>query len=259
MADACVEKTQAAAAAEQEAIELDRKNKSAEAAAQYQIAMKLLEEAEKLAASAHKDDVPKLAEHRKELGDRVKYLQGLKGGQAPTIPIEDQIKAVQLGMHAADQAQGAAAAAGGVKTLGAAAACGAVGGFIVLGGILGTTIAVAGGAAGMAYAATRKDEVGDAARGLGNMTLAGASKVKEIDHEHNLTGKAKDLGSAAVSKAKEINDKHGITDKVKDGTSKAVAKAKEIEEKHNVTGKVAAGLSKGMAKATDILGGTKKQ
>merc|ERR1719386_257871 len=100
--------------------------------------------------------------------------------------------------------------------------------------VLGGTLGLVAGAGAAAYAATRKDGVGDAARGVGNCAMTGANKAKELNDEHNITGKATAAAQAGIAKAKEVNEKHGITEKITAGVSKVTEKAKEIEEKHNV-------------------------
>eukprot|EP00913_Durusdinium_trenchii_P016807 g15797.t1 len=96
----------------------------------------------------------------------------------------------------------------------AVAAVGAVGGAIVLGGALGlATVGAVGGAAAAGVAATRSDAVGDAARGVGALTLKGYDKARELDREHDISGKMMQAGSKAVSTASAINEQYGITDK----------------------------------------------
>jgi len=232
---------------------LDRQGDTKGAASKYEEAARVLQEAAGLAAAAHPEDAPKLEQHRSELLQRAEHLKGLKEGQTPTIPLEQQVHAVQLGMQAASSAQAATSAAGGLPTMAAAAGVGAVGGFLVLGGIVGATAAVVAGGAAAAYASTRQDQIGEAARGVGNMTLAAGQKAKAINQEHQITDKAVAMGKAAVEKAKEVDNKYSLVDKAKEGVSKGVQSAKEFENKYHVTDKIASGVSKGLSKATDLM------
>lgn len=242
---------------ENEAIDLDRAGQVHAALKKYEECESMLASAIAVALPAYKEDHPKLVQHRKEVLDRVEHLKGLKG-DVPTIPVEQQIKAVQLGMQATSAASSAMSSAGGMKTLAACAALGAVGGFLVLGGTLGATISLVGGAASAAYCATRGDKVGEITRGAGAAAIAGADKAVELNREHKVTEKLADAGTKAIEVAKQVNDKYKISDKVADGVSKAITKAKEIEEKHHVTDKVAAGLSAGLAKLSSALEGAKR-
>lgn len=248
----------AASAAENEAISLDRAGDVAAAIARYEVCERELAAAIEAALPAHADDRPKLITHRQEVNDRIAHLRGLRGA-SPTIPVEQQIRAVELGMRASGAATSAASSAGGAKTLVACAALGAAGGFVVLGGVLGTSLSIVGGAAGVAYVATRQDKLGDAARSAGGMAIAGAEKAKQLNDEHKVTEKLADAGSKAFTAAKGFNEKHGITDKVSKGVGQVVSKAQEIEEKHHVTDKVASGLSKGFGRLSSALDGVAKR
>jgi len=249
----------AASAAENEAITLDRDGDIPAAIKRYEECERELEAAAGLAREAYPEDHPKLVQHRKEILDRIAHLKGLKEGGKPTIPVEQQIQAVQLGMQATSAASAAVGSAGGVKTLAACAAVGAVGGFVVLGGTLGLTLSVVGGAAGAAYVATRNDKLGDAARGAGNMAIAGAEKAKKLNEEHQVTQKLTDAGSKAVTAAKNVDEKYKISDKVTHGVGTVFSKAQEIENKHKVTDKVASGFSFGLGKLSSALDAASKK
>eukprot|EP00933_Yihiella_yeosuensis_P061871 TRINITY_DN64741_c0_g1_i1.p1 TRINITY_DN64741_c0_g1~~TRINITY_DN64741_c0_g1_i1.p1 ORF type:complete len:292 (+),score=96.25 TRINITY_DN64741_c0_g1_i1:72-878(+) len=250
--DGCIQKVMAASVAENEAISLDRSGDTNGAIKKYEECEKLFALAISASLPNHSADHPKLVQHREEVLQRIQHLKSLKG-KASTVPVEDQIKAVQLGMQAASAAAGASDAAGGVKTLGAVAAMGAIGGFIVLGSIgLGTAGAVAGAAAA-GYTATRSDQAGDVARTAGGVVVAGAEKAMELNREHQITTKVVEAGGKAMETAKTVNDKYHITDKVVAGVKTAASKAQEIEETHHVTSKVAAGISAGLSKLTSAL------
>lgn len=255
--DACVSRVMAASMAENEAIDLDRKNQRAAAIAKYEECVREFNAAIEACLPNHSEDRPRLIEHKTQVEARIKTL---KASPATTIPVEDQIKSVQLAMAGASTANAAVNSAGGMKTMAAVAAMGAVGGAIILGGTLGfTTIGAVGGAAGAAYVATRQDAIGGAARSAGGAALSGVAKAQELNEKHQITTKMADAGGKAVAKAKAINEQHQITSKISSATSAVVNKSKEIEEKHQVTNKVAAGISKGLDGVSSLLGGRSSQ
>lgn len=230
----------------------DRAGDSKGAIAAYKECLRKYSDAIKNLSPNHADDGPKLEKHRDEISERIKHLESLRG-QASTIPVEDQIKAVQLGMKAMKSAQGAGEAAGGVKTLGACAALGAGAGFLVLGGIVGPALAVVGGAAAAAGLATRSDAVGDAARSAGSAAVHGAEKASELNQKHKVVETLTECGKKAVERAKEVDEKHGIREKLMLGAQHVAAKASEIEQKHHVTDKVASGLGSAFSKLSSKL------
>uniref|UniRef100_A0A7S0FIQ9 MIT domain-containing protein n=1 Tax=Pyrodinium bahamense TaxID=73915 RepID=A0A7S0FIQ9_9DINO len=256
--DPCTQRVLAASVAENEAISLDRAGNVAAAIQRYEECERELSGAIGLALPAHADDHPKLVQHRKEILDRIAHLKSLNGA-APTIPVEQQINAVQLGMQATGAASSAVSSAGGAKTLAACAALGAVGGFVVLGGTVGAGLSIVGGAAGAAYVATRQDKLGDAARTAGSCAIAGVEKAKKLNDEHKVTAKIADAGSKAVTAAKTVDEKYKISDKVSHGVGTILSKAQEIEQKHQVTDKVASGISKGFGKLSSALEGASKK
>jgi hypothetical protein len=251
--DDCIRHVMAGASHENEAIELDRAGKVSEALAKYAACEKELAASVAAALPAHAEDKPKLEAHRQEILQRMEHLKGLKAGETPSIPVEQQIKSVQLGMQVSSAAQEAAQRAGGVKVVAATAAVGAACSFMILGGAIGTTFAVVGGAGAAAYATSRDDKIGEAARKVGQVTLAGVDKAKAIDEEHHLTEKAATAAKTGVAKAREVDAKYGISDKVSTGAGAAFSKIKAIEEKHQLTDKVAAGVGKGLTRASRVL------
>eukprot|EP00928_Gymnodinium_smaydae_P012543 TRINITY_DN14545_c0_g5_i1.p1 TRINITY_DN14545_c0_g5~~TRINITY_DN14545_c0_g5_i1.p1 ORF type:complete len:274 (+),score=89.48 TRINITY_DN14545_c0_g5_i1:77-898(+) len=258
--DACVSRVLAASALEGEAVELDRRGDRVQAAQRYEACLREFDaaiEAAKASGAQHAGDLEKLEEHRRQVRTRIEHL---KSSEAKTVPVEDQIKTVQLAMSGAASANAAASTAGGVKQLAAIAAIGAVGGGIVLGSALGlTTIGVVGGAAGATICATRADAVGDAARKAGSVAVAAGEKAVAVNKDHRITEKIGEVSSKAVHKAAEVNRSYGITDKLVKGASAAVSKGKAFEEKHHLTDKAAAGVVKGLDKVSSVLGaGAKK-
>lgn len=250
--DECTRRVVSAAALENAGIELDRAGNVSAAIAKYEECERELAAAIAAAMPAHAEDHPKLVQHRSEVMNRIVHLKSLNG-RPPTIPVEDQIKAVQLSMQAASAAQAAVGSAGGVKTMAACAAMGAGAGFLVLGGAVGATISIVGGAAGAAYVATRNDKAGDAARAAGGVAIQGAQKAMELNERHRVSEKIADAGSKAVTRAKETDEKYGISTKIAGGVSSIARKASEVEQKHHVTDRVASGLSTGLSRISSAL------
>eukprot|EP00439_Symbiodinium_sp_Y106_P052182 s1137_g6.t6 len=145
--DLCKSLVVAAAVVENEAIERDRAGDVPTALKKYEECQGLLARAIAAALPAHPEDHPKLVQHREEVLTRIQHLKSSSG--PPAIPVEQQIRAVQLGMQVANDAGRAATAAGGMKQMAAVAAVGAVGGAVVLGSTLGcfVTVGAVGGAA----------------------------------------------------------------------------------------------------------------
>ena len=77
-----------------------------------------------------------------------------------------------------------------------AAVVGGVAGFALMG-----PLAAVVGVGGAAYAATRSDGVGDAARATGKAAVAVGDKATELDREHDISGKAKKAAADAAQAA----------------------------------------------------------
>jgi len=208
--DPCLAKVLEAAAAEQRAIEHDRKNETEAALAKYGLAERSLEEAVRVAEAEgkHADDRPRLERHRQELLDRMVHLRCLTPGQAPTIPLEQQVRTVELSMTHPSRAAGAGAGASPPPqgTFAGAVVLGAFGGAAVLGGTLAMPLAGAvAGAAALGYAATRNDDVGTAVRTAGGSAATAATTAAD---------KAKEISTTAADKAKEIDERYQIRNTV---------------------------------------------
>ena len=97
-----------------------------------------------------------------------------------------------------------------------AAVVGGVAATIVAGPILG--VAAAGGAA---YAATRGDQVGDAAKATGNAAIAVGQKAQELDREHQITRKVGEAAQGTWRAVNDFNQKHDVSGKVVGGIASA--------------------------------------
>jgi len=256
--DPFVRHVRAAAALENEGIELDRLGDNDTAIHKYEECLSELSAAIRDAFPRHVDDQPKLAQHRADICDRIAHLKQMKG-QPAVRPVEDHIHPVELGLFTNKDASESSRASRGVKTVASCAAMGAGAGVIVLGSTIGAPIALVGGAAAAGYVAMRKDRAGESARVAGSKGLAAAAVAKDLNEKHRLTQKLITAGKAAGSagmtaavKAKEFNERHQVVEKVKYASKEAWAKAKETNTKYEITTKIGAGVSSAVAKGREI-------
>jgi len=132
---------------------------------------------------------------------------------------------------------------GGLNTMAAAAGVGAVAGAVLMGPV--TAVVGAGMAA---YATTRDDDVGKAARITGQTAVTGVTKAREFDKEHDLTTKASRGIKAVWSKGKALNEEHKIAERAGSAGKKLATSLSEMNAKYDLTGKIGKGLSKGFDK-----------
>ena len=86
-----------------------------------------------------------------------------------------------------------------------AAGAGAVGGAMVIGSVIGAPIMGAmAGAGALAYATTREDGVGEAARTVGTGTSTAVTKAKEVNAEYKLTEKAANAAKSTAEAAQAV-------------------------------------------------------
>ena len=112
---------------------------------------------------------------------------------------------------------------------------------MVVGGILGAPILGAiAGAGGLAYAATRSDGYGGAARAVGGATATGVGKARSVNKEYKLTEKAAAAGKSTVQTVGAMDSKYHIADKIGNVFSAAGVKARELEAKYDLGGKASA-------------------
>mmetsp|Transcript_28704 Transcript_28704/g.63273 ORF Transcript_28704/g.63273 Transcript_28704/m.63273 type:complete len:257 (-) Transcript_28704:233-1003(-) len=220
-------------------MELDRAGKGAEAAEKYGQAASELRKASLMVPPSHQDFAA-LTAHEEQLELRAEYCRNNPAG-IPAIPLEEMIQGIQLSMPAPD----AAAPQGGsdMRTVGGAAAVGGIAGLILMGPITG--VALAGGAA---YAATRRDSFGNAARGAGNAAAVGFDKAKEVNTKYGVTDKISSGVQSGVAKAKELDQKHKVSEQVQKGVNTAAQKATAFNQEHKVTEKASAALMAGASK-----------
>jgi hypothetical protein len=108
---------------------------------------------------------------------------------------------------AAQQGQAPAAAEEkkGWQMYAGAAGAGALGGAMVIGSVIGAPIMGAmAGAGALAYATTREDGVGEAARNVGTGTSNAVTKAREVNAEYKLTEKAANAAKATTEAAQAV-------------------------------------------------------
>ncbi|QDZ22362.1 MIT domain-containing protein [Chloropicon primus] len=160
-------------------------------------------------------------------------------------------KLAQDGMAVAAKGQEAVKVAGGPTPLAGAAAVGAGVGLVLAG-----PIGALAGAAGIAYAATTKDNgMGEAARATGQVAVDGYSAVRKFDSEYNISGKAYDATMAGVTKVQEIEKKYQIKDRVASVAKNTTQSITKFEEKNKVIEKLGSGIASALDWTTTRLGG----
>lgn len=160
-------------------------------------------------------------------------------------------KLAQEGMSMAAKGQQAVKVAGGPSPLAGAAAVGAGVGLVLAG-----PIGALAGAAGIAYAATTKENgVGEAARKTGQVAVDGYSAVRKFDSDYNISSKAYEATIAGVNKITEINNSYQVTDRVSTMAKNTTESITKFEEKNKVISKLGSGLASALDWTTTRLGG----
>jgi len=247
----CVQIAVEASTIESQAMQLDREGNAVRACEEYRKAAARLGEAAAAVPNEHPDG-PVISRHADEVLARVAYLEGLNGAPA-TTPLEEHIKGVQLSMGSPPPGgtagpAGCASPAGGSKVMAAAAGAGGIAGFMVMGPM--AAVALAGAAA---YATTREDKIGSAARTVGTGGVTALQKAKSFDDNYQVTQRVAAAGSNAVGKAKEMDEKYQVIDKAKTGVSQAGSAVSDFNERHQVTAKVGAGLTRAASGIGGVL------
>ena len=230
---------------EQRAMAADRESRVTDAITLYHQSIEKLNMALSFCPHAH-PDCAALDRHVSEIQNRISYLSSLSATARPLIPLESHISPVELTV--ASSSSHSTGTVSGSATMGAAAAIGGVGGLLLLG-----PIGLVAGAAGAAYASTRSDNIGSATRGVARGSVSMVDRMVDTDREHQLTSKARELGSAAITKVSEINQKYEVTDTVKTAGAEAFKRLSTFNEKYGVTDRIASGISSGMSTISNFL------
>jgi len=223
------------------AIDIDRAGDIEQALAIYKQAA----DQYKAAASACPEgnaDRAALAKRAGQILGRVVYLETL-GGAKPSLPPEEHIlpsdRFEPLEGEAGEEAGGWR---GRVKQTASAAAVGGTVGLLVL----HAPVVAAVAAAGTAYATTRKDAAGEAARSLGDAGLSAAAKAQHVSEEHGVPDKVRESLIRVQEKAEQL----GVTEKVEAAKATSWRALQEFDSRHDVSAKVANGLSQATIGAT---------
>mmetsp|Transcript_102004 Transcript_102004/g.287974 ORF Transcript_102004/g.287974 Transcript_102004/m.287974 type:complete len:329 (-) Transcript_102004:76-1062(-) len=238
-----------AAEIEKQAMELDRAGDAQRAIERYREAAEQLVQATTACPEDYTDKVT-LARHTGEVMGRVVYLQSLAGGPA-TAPIEEHIGHVTLtlgpppsepeedSMPLGSVATDAAKRPSRVKqALSAAAIGGAAGLLVVHGPITAAALAV-----GAAYATTRNDTSGEAAREVGNAGIAAVRRARKFNQEHKVTSNVSEKVEEALVKARAMDEKYGLIDKTQAMASSSWETLSEVDRNHHVSMKLGRGLT----------------
>eukprot|EP00445_Apocalathium_hangoei_P034498 CAMPEP_0203967108 /NCGR_PEP_ID=MMETSP0359-20131031/96174_1 /ASSEMBLY_ACC=CAM_ASM_000338 /TAXON_ID=268821 /ORGANISM="Scrippsiella Hangoei, Strain SHTV-5" /LENGTH=308 /DNA_ID=CAMNT_0050904825 /DNA_START=78 /DNA_END=1002 /DNA_ORIENTATION=- len=240
----CVELIHEASGIENEAMNLDRLGppNGVKAAASYRQTYGKLLEAIRECPQDHPDRSA-LEEHASEVAGRAAYLEALDGALA-SIPLEEHIHAVTLRMGQEQEdslvlrrncmEERTPVAAEGKKVLGAAAAIGGATGLLLMGPMSAVALGV-----GAAYAATREDKAGTAARKVGKAGVKAVHLGKKINDEYRLSMHALAAGQCALDQVALVGSKYGLADTARD-TGKALH---HWNEKHKVTHTLGWGFS----------------
>ena len=220
------------------AVEADLAGNATTACVLYTQAADELEKASRISPDEADEMLGKAREYRA----RVLTLQS-RVAQEKMAAMASGAALAQTGAVKVGEVQQAVKQAGGMSTMGAAAAVGATVGFLAMGPV--TAVAFAGAAA---YATTLSTTTGEIARGTGAAAISAASAAKKFNAEHNITGKLYKAGEATVAKIKEVEKEHQVTTKVSAAVTSAYKSAVDLDQKHHVTSKVGTALSDGLDK-----------
>jgi len=107
-----------------------------------------------------------------------------------------------------------------MKVMGGAALAGGA----IVGAAAGSVVLGVAGAGAAAYAVTRNDKVGDAAKATGKATVHGIDKAREINEQHKITATAGQWLQQGVNSARDFNHKHDVTGKMASGVESGMNK-----------------------------------
>lgn len=200
-----------------------------------------------------KSDVDDWQAKVQQYKSRVTYLQQ-RLQQVKLEQYAQTAKLAQDGMSIAAKGQKAVKAAGGPSPLAGAAAVGAGVGLVFAG-----PIGALAGAAGIAYAATQKDNtMGEVARKTGQVAVDGLSAVKKFDSDYNISSKAYNATVAGVNKVTEIEAKYQLKDRVSNIAKSTTESITKFEEQNQVMKRLGNGLASALDWTTTRLGGDPK-
>mmetsp|Transcript_3997 Transcript_3997/g.12572 ORF Transcript_3997/g.12572 Transcript_3997/m.12572 type:complete len:304 (+) Transcript_3997:143-1054(+) len=219
------------------AMELDRAGDAEQAVACYRQAVQRLSAAAAACPEGNPDRVV-LSGHAGQVLGRVVYLESLAGAPA-AAPVEQHIGSAQLGTGT----DGAPLPepVGWGKRAASAAAVGGAAGLLVLHAPV-TAVALAAGAA---YATTREDGAGKAARTVGDIGLQAASRAQTLAQENRLPERAE----RAWGRVLAVEERYGVVGRAQATATSSWLRLQELEREYGVAGKLGQGLVSASASA----------
>uniref|UniRef100_A0A7S1R8B1 Uncharacterized protein n=1 Tax=Alexandrium catenella TaxID=2925 RepID=A0A7S1R8B1_ALECA len=149
--------------------------------------------------------------------------------------------------HGADEA---APPGGWRERAASAAAVGGAAGLLVL----HAPFAAAALAAGAAYATTREDSAGDAARSMGDAGLRAAARARALAEEKKLPEQMEGV----LGRVRAADERLGITSKAQEVASSSWEALRELDRRHSLSTKFGQGVSSassGVASASSAAAG----
>jgi len=215
------------------AMELDRAGDGEQAVACYRQAADRLSEAVAACpiSAEGSSNGALLSRHAGQILGRVVYLESLCGAPA-SVPLEEHIGHARLQLGEDGDCQ-AGETSGWRQQATSAAAVGGTAGLLVL----HSPIAAAVLAAGVAYATTRENSAGEAARAVGNMGIEAAGHVQTVAENQQVSERV----DGALDYVRAMDEKYGMTDKTQAAAASSWEKLRDLNQKHQVTEKLASG------------------
>jgi hypothetical protein len=222
---------------ENQAMRDDRHGEALEAAMGYRKAAAKLREAADVCPEALPDRQV-LEQHAIEVLSRATYLDSLKGARA-ALPLQEHIHAVELTLGRPARREGGGHQGGGVseggcitaghsssmksrlplsesKVMGAAAVISGSAGLLVLGPFAGVALGAA-----TAYATTREDQAGSAARKVGVLGVGLVDQAKTLNREHRIVPRVASVTAYTKKELSNLAKSHRVSEKVTWGISSA--------------------------------------
>lgn len=208
---------------ESQAMQDDRCGRLPESVAGYRRAAAKLKEAGDACPKGHVDRQT-LEQHAVEVLSRADYLENLKGNVSERLHLEVHIRAVELTLGCPDAALWVAAKSSRVQpskqanVMSAAAIISGATGLLALGPFTGIALGAA-----TAYATTREDQAGSAARKVGALGMQIVNQAKSINREHHISQRVVSVTAQTPQAISSFNKKHKVTEKLGWGLTSATS------------------------------------
>jgi hypothetical protein len=201
-------------------------------------------------------DTPVIELHIQEVHTRANYLQAL-GRDPAEIPLEEMIYGKQLKMGTC---------ARGLETTVSAGAVAGVAGLTFAGPWVGVALA-----AGAAYATTRQDNIGKAARTVGDVGLQAADQTRALNQKYKFHQQVDEklhisetaalvdeklhlshLGHQAGAAARSVDERFSVTERTVAAASETSALVKSVDEKLGISSTSKAAIGKTAQAVSDF-------